>query len=309
VKSVRFSEASISIANIRIDIAHTDESLINKIARGYFSSPDNKSVAEFCIYLIQSKELGALRNSTLLSKLVGFFGFTNVYYDFSCGSLVVEMTDLQTFFVIYDLDDSFTLEPLFFRMPLNRIANSRGLVPIHASCLLIDGQGILAVGKSGSGKSSIISEALSAGIEVLGDDIVWAGIVNGSATIYATSKSIKLLNAQPSFVTMANALPYTNEKGKKIYYLKSQFEHLFIAEAVATHGFTLTFSPRSRIEPSSNLHFLQNFLPNTITMFSDPRMTIDLCKSLANHLSLQSLFLERRNEVNLQTLTAFIGAQ
>ena len=308
VENTNFGKASISIAGTKIDIAHTDYNLLNEITLGYFTPPDRDIAADYTIFLIPLPNLSILRQTETITKLIGFSDIANAFYDSIQGNFIVELTYDNVFFILYDVADSLILEPKFFHMPFGRIANRLGLVPIHASCMMVEGKGILAVGKSGSGKSSIVAAAATLGINIIGDDILWAGIVNQEATIYATSKSVKLLNPHPSFEKMTQVDPYINERGKKLFYLSHQFEHLFMPKVVATHGVTLSLSAKSRLSPTNRSGFLRSLLPSTITMFSDPKMTISICKSLADLLSLHSFSLEERNDVNLTTLISYLRA-
>ncbi|MBN2106759.1 MAG: hypothetical protein JW832_04975 [Deltaproteobacteria bacterium] len=47
-----------------------------------------------------------------------------------------------------------------------------GLFPMHASGIVMQEQGILCVGPSGTGKSSFARAALAAGLKIVGDDVV-----------------------------------------------------------------------------------------------------------------------------------------
>ena len=57
-------------------------------------------------------------------------------------------------------------------------ASLRGYVHLHAAGAVLDGQAVLALGKSGAGKSSLAVSWLSRGLPALGDDIV---LVNSGA--------------------------------------------------------------------------------------------------------------------------------
>jgi HPr kinase/phosphorylase len=56
---------------------------------------------------------------------------------------------------------------------------------IHATCVLIDGCGLLLRGPSGSGKSDLALRLIGRGARLVGDDYVYVGAENGS--LYAAA--------------------------------------------------------------------------------------------------------------------------
>jgi hypothetical protein len=51
-------------------------------------------------------------------------------------------------------------------------ARVQGLVPLHAACVARDGAGVLLIGRSGTGKSTLVLHALLHGLELLAEDSV-----------------------------------------------------------------------------------------------------------------------------------------
>jgi hypothetical protein len=58
-------------------------------------------------------------------------------------------------------------------LALMECARRRGLYPVHAACLASNGAGVLLCGPSGSGKSTLALALLRAGLDFLGDDLVF----------------------------------------------------------------------------------------------------------------------------------------
>ena len=58
-------------------------------------------------------------------------------------------------------------------LALMELVRRRGLFPLHAACLAREGVGVLVCGPSGSGKSTLTVALLEAGLDFLGDDLVF----------------------------------------------------------------------------------------------------------------------------------------
>lgn len=69
----------------------------------------------------------------------------------------------------------------------------RRILPLHGSCVSIDGRGILITGKSGAGKSTIATALLNKGCKIITDDVAATSVNdNGKAFIYPSYPSQKL---------------------------------------------------------------------------------------------------------------------
>lgn len=66
------------------------------------------------------------------------------------------------------------------------ILNQRGIIPIHAAALKLDGNLILLCGHSGVGKSTLIASLISRGIDVFSDDVC-VPVTNSTNEIYLYS--------------------------------------------------------------------------------------------------------------------------
>lgn len=58
-------------------------------------------------------------------------------------------------------------------LALMELARRRGFFPLHAACLAHEGAGVLVCGPTGSGKSTLTIALLEAGLDFLGDDLVF----------------------------------------------------------------------------------------------------------------------------------------
>lgn len=72
------------------------------------------------------------------------------------------------------------------------IARLRGLVPIHASAVVIDDQAVLFAGAAGAGKSSIASAFAVLGYPVLSDDVVVIDDMRGGIMAYPSRARLSL---------------------------------------------------------------------------------------------------------------------
>lgn len=69
----------------------------------------------------------------------------------------------------------------------------RGLYAMHAAAVALDGQGVLVLGESGSGKSTLAMRLASSGWDVLSDDSVVVGRVEGAVKAYPLRQDFCLL--------------------------------------------------------------------------------------------------------------------
>ncbi|MFO0389993.1 MAG: HPr kinase/phosphorylase [Alphaproteobacteria bacterium] len=66
----------------------------------------------------------------------------------------------------------------------------------HASCVSIDGQGVLLLGKSGAGKSDLALRLIHAGAMLVADDQVMITLANGQLLASSPEKIIGLIEAR-----------------------------------------------------------------------------------------------------------------
>jgi hypothetical protein len=102
-----------------------------------------------------------------------------------------------------DGNDRFVIEPympidatdikvFLFGTMLTVLCYRRGLVPLHASAVEINGRALLLAGRSGIGKSTLAACLVARGYRLIGDDLVALDHSNGSARIWPSFARLKL---------------------------------------------------------------------------------------------------------------------
>ena len=72
------------------------------------------------------------------------------------------------------------------------IVRLRGLVPVHASAVAIDGRAVLFAGAAGAGKSSTAAAFATLGLPVLSDDVVTVADAGGAVLAYPASPRVSV---------------------------------------------------------------------------------------------------------------------
>lgn len=75
---------------------------------------------------------------------------------------------------------------------LGYLCHQRGLLPLHASAVEIDGRAVLFTGVSGAGKSTLASAFLERGYRLLSDDVVPVEMTANSAMVLPSIARIRL---------------------------------------------------------------------------------------------------------------------
>ena len=87
------------------------------------------------------------------------------------------------------------------------IARLRGLVPVHASAVVIDDQAVLFAGAAGAGKSSIASAFAVLGYPVLSDDVVVIDDTSGAIMAYPNRARLSLWPDSATSLFSTTSLP------------------------------------------------------------------------------------------------------
>lgn len=77
-------------------------------------------------------------------------------------------------------------------LPLAALLHQRGVLHFHAAAFLLHGQGVMLLGQSGAGKSSLTAAFHLAGATALSDDLSAMVFENGSAMIWPIDREIRL---------------------------------------------------------------------------------------------------------------------
>jgi energy-coupling factor transporter ATP-binding protein EcfA2 len=84
--------------------------------------------------------------------------------------------------------------------PLGVLSYQRGFVPFHGGAFIHEGKAVLLSGKSGSGKSSILTSLHRLGYTVISDDISNIKVVDGKAMIYPSFPRIMIWKEMANLV-------------------------------------------------------------------------------------------------------------
>jgi len=96
----------------------------------------------------------------------------------------------------------------------------RGCLPLHASGIAIDGQGVLFLGESGAGKSTTAAAFYSRGHKVLTDDVGAVRLSGGSVTLRTAWPGLRLLDDARA-VVLQHAAPSGFRDDKHVFSLDS----------------------------------------------------------------------------------------
>ncbi len=89
-------------------------------------------------------------------------------------------------------------------VPLSDFAD-RDTACIHASCVAVNGKGLLIAGPSGSGKSSLALQLMAFGAQLVADDRVDLGVPDGLVTASAPTSIHGLIEARGIGLLRADA--------------------------------------------------------------------------------------------------------
>lgn len=103
--------------------------------------------------------------------------------------------------------DLWLLSRPMFTLPLLESAKRRGRFALHAAGVAVEGQGILLPGSSGTGKSTLAIALVRAGMDFLGDDLVFLCPVDGGVRGLAFPDDIDFTDATARFFPELDALP------------------------------------------------------------------------------------------------------
>lgn len=118
-----------------------------------------------------------------------------VFAGFDASSSI--LADLRTRHVIGRFSDVMAADAVHWRnvifpVVMSILAGSLGLVELHASCVARDGRGLLLVGPSRSGKSTLAMALRAEGFDVLSDDRAFCSCVHGKLLAWCASRPVKL---------------------------------------------------------------------------------------------------------------------
>ncbi|HTS35889.1 MAG TPA: hypothetical protein VMH04_09470 [Candidatus Solibacter sp.] len=118
-----------------------------------------------------------------------------VFAGFDCTSSI--LADLQTRQVIGRFSAAMAADAahwrnVIFPIVVSILGGSLGFVELHASCIAKDGRGLLLIGPSRSGKSTLAMALNAAGFTALSDDRAFCSRVDGRLQAWCPSRPVKL---------------------------------------------------------------------------------------------------------------------
>ena len=87
---------------------------------------------------------------------------------------------------------------------LGILCHQRNLVPLHASCVELNGQLVAFAGNSGAGKSTLAAALARAGHNVVGDDVCVLDLSGDAANVLPGASQIKLWRDSMAHLAMAS---------------------------------------------------------------------------------------------------------
>lgn len=103
---------------------------------------------------------------------------------------LVRQAQITVQFLGLEAEDSW--RTFLFGSVLSYVCHLRGLLPLHAACLRVNGRAIALIGHSGSGKSTLALALLRRGHELISDDLTILHNAGGAVEILPAFPRLKL---------------------------------------------------------------------------------------------------------------------
>jgi len=122
---------------------------------------------------------------------------------------------------------------VIFPMLLSVLAGSIGLVELHASCLARDQRGLVLMGPSRSGKSTLAMALTEVGFRFLSDDRTFCSLNRGQLVAWGLPRPLKLRSdAGAWFEKFRDREPTDIQNGERVFHFtpRGHLDHQRIAE-------------------------------------------------------------------------------
>jgi hypothetical protein len=134
-------------------------------------------------------------------------------------------------------------------------ARAQGLVSLHAACIAAAGRGILLMGASGSGKSTITLQCLKAGFEMVSEDSVFVAprsmLATGVANfLHVKSDSLRWLDRAQDAAAMRQSAVIRRRSGVAKYEIDLRGGGFRLAAAPPKVAAIVFLSPRPSVRDS-----------------------------------------------------------
>ena len=115
--------------------------------------------------------------------------------------------------------DTTHLKRVIFPMLLSILAGSVGLVELHASCVVKDKRGLILLGPSRSGKSTLAMALTEAGFGFLSDDRTFCSLRRNKLLAWGLPRPLKLRReAAAWFETLRDREPTEVQNGERVFH-------------------------------------------------------------------------------------------
>ncbi len=108
---------------------------------------------------------------------------------------------------------------IIFPMLLSILAGSLGIVELHASCVAREQDGLVLIGPSRSGKSTLALALIEAGFRLLSDDRTFCSLTQNGLLAYGLPRPLKLRReAAAWFEKFRDREPIDVQNGETVFY-------------------------------------------------------------------------------------------
>lgn len=115
--------------------------------------------------------------------------------------------------------DSRYWRTIIFPMLLSVVAGSIGVVELHASCVASGQEGLILIGPSRSGKSTLAMALIESGFRLLSDDRTFLSVKDEQLRAFGLSRPLKLReDAAAWFEEFCDRAPTDLQGGENVYY-------------------------------------------------------------------------------------------
>lgn len=192
------------------------------------------------------------------------------------------------------------------------LAGLLGLRMMHAAAIARDGYGLLIVGNSGRGKTTLAATAARHGWELLSEDTTPVSVQNGEVCAYSLYSSISFTEDEIARqgLTVAARLE-DHERGKRVFHFADLADRLStlsgaipIRKIISLTG----FSDQPEIRSSTSIEALRHIAPSTVLHDSmkSPTLLRDLSEVVRN-AETYSMNLGPHRRSNVERLNALCG--
>lgn len=110
---------------------------------------------------------------------------------------------------------------IIFPMLLSIVAGAVGLVELHASCVAKDQLGLILLGPSQSGKSTLAMAFTEAGFQLLSDDRTFCSLTHGQLQAWGLPRPLKLRREAASwFDDLRGQEPTDAQNGERVFHFE-----------------------------------------------------------------------------------------